>query len=364
MNESISSKTSVRTFITATSAACALVLAGVTAQATTFVNVSCQTSPGLGAIVLSSNSTSNVTLDFTAVTNYHASYSYGTIDASGTGWGTAQVGTLHLDAAATATAGVVANYLGCQATADVQGSWDDHFTLNAAPAYSGQLGSMTVTIYVGGSLFVSGYYGASTSFQFTSQLSDSAGTNNVLQGGKRLYVDSNGAVQTQPLDGLLLGPGILQRTVYFHFGRSIYVKTYAHTSVYADANAYVPGHEYSDSEPTSDFGHTIVWSGISDVRDAAGNPVTVTNVSDSGYDYLSGTAAESPVITRIQLVPQGLELEWTTDAGPRSYTIETSASVIGGSWASVAGVAWPIQANTVVLPLPSQSPAFFRVKVQ
>ena len=95
------------------------------------------------------------------------------------------------------------------------------------------------------------------------------------------------------------------------------------------------------------------------MRDAGGASVTVTNVSDSGYNYVLGNP---PLITRIQRVPQGLDVEWTP--GPRNYTVETADSIMGGTWAPVPGVTWPIQVNHVLLPMPTQSRAYFRVKVQ
>jgi hypothetical protein len=74
-------------------------------------------------------------------------------------------------------------------------------------------------------------------------------------------------------------------------------------------------------------------------------------------------APDAPVITRIQVVPQGLRLDWT-DLGPQQYTVETTDSLSGGSWTPVSGVTWPITAHTVVVPLPAASPAFYRVKMQ
>jgi hypothetical protein len=69
------------------------------------------------------------------------------------------------------------------------------------------------------------------------------------------------------------------------------------------------------------------------------------------------------VITRIQALPQGLQLQWS-DTTLRQYTVETKNSLVGGAWMPVSGVAWPVQTQSVLLPLPATSPAFFRVRAQ
>jgi len=70
-----------------------------------------------------------------------------------------------------------------------------------------------------------------------------------------------------------------------------------------------------------------------------------------------------PVIIRIQILPNGLNLEWT-DIAPKQFTVETTGSLSDGVWTPVSGMAWPISAHTVSLPPPSTFPAFYRVKAQ
>jgi hypothetical protein len=70
-----------------------------------------------------------------------------------------------------------------------------------------------------------------------------------------------------------------------------------------------------------------------------------------------------PAIIRTQILPQGLEIEWT-DPGPKQYTVETSSSLSGNDWAPVSGVTWPISAHTIILPPPASFPAFYRVKLE
>jgi len=70
-----------------------------------------------------------------------------------------------------------------------------------------------------------------------------------------------------------------------------------------------------------------------------------------------------PLITKIQIEPSGLKLEWT-DLPPKQFTVETASSLTDDSWAAVSGMVWPIPARSVVLPPPSTFPAFYRVKAQ
>ena len=70
-----------------------------------------------------------------------------------------------------------------------------------------------------------------------------------------------------------------------------------------------------------------------------------------------------PAIVMTRILPQGLEIEWT-DPGPKQYTVETTSSLSGESWAPVNGVAWPISAHTILLPPPAAFPTFYRVKME
>jgi hypothetical protein len=114
---------------------------------------------------------------------------------------------------------------------------------------------------------------------------------------------------------------------------------------------------------SSDFSHSVIWAGITNIQVGGVAVTNFTTTSDSSYNYVLGTITSPPVITRIQSLPQGLALDWT-DLGPRSYTVETSPSLSPTAWAPAPGVAWPIHTNTALLPAPAQSPAFFRIKVQ
>jgi hypothetical protein len=76
-----------------------------------------------------------------------------------------------------------------------------------------------------------------------------------------------------------------------------------------------------------------------------------------------GLGPDVPAIVRTQILPHGLEIEWT-DPGPNQYTVETSSSLSGDNWTPVSGVAWPISDHTILLPPPQSSPAFYRVKME
>ena len=249
-------------------------------------------------------------------------------------------------------------------------TWTDNFTVNADPALLGKLGEMTVKLRISGDLMTGGTYpGENAYLRVFLRIYDSYGADTRFQGGTMYKVDNDGIRQVFSVDGALIGPGLWQETFQFHFGRAAYLTAWV--EVHADARSVahyaIDGYSYGEAncyfgEHTNDFG--LVWEGVSDVRLTNGSPVTgFTITSDSGFDYLLGAITNPPVITRIQVLRQALELE-CTDLGPRSYTVETSSTLSPGNWAPVQGVAWPIHTNTVILPLPPQSPAFFRIRVQ
>jgi hypothetical protein len=165
------------------------------------------------------------------------------------------------------------------------------------------------------------------------------------------------------MDGVLIGPGLWAVPCKFHFGRPITLTVWAEVFADAGASATNVNQGTVGGYSSSDFSHSVIWAGITNVQVGGAAVTNFTITSASSYNYLLGTITNPPVITRILSTPQGLLLDWT-DLGPRSYTVETTPSVPAGTWAPAQGVTWPIHTNTVLLPNPNQSPAFFRVKVQ
>src|SRR6266446_2194312 len=190
------SPTKGRTANLITELACALAVSLASAHASTFADAESQAASGL-TLVVSSTSRSNALVDLHATTNYAISYSYGSFSANAAGWGQAQAGMLRVHADGAVRTDSTGRLIGCTAIGRGLASWDDYFTLNADPAHFGKLGSMTVTLDISGGLDVDGYAGSSASFQTFSQFTDSYGSNNVVQGGTRLYVDTSGAKQIQ-----------------------------------------------------------------------------------------------------------------------------------------------------------------------
>jgi hypothetical protein len=226
--------------------ACALVLSLVSAHASTYLQVDSRVAGG-PAVVSSLTDRSDAPVDLHTTTNYAMSYSYGSYTASADARGRAEVGALHLQADGAVRTDSTGALVSSWGQSEAVGSWDDNFTLNADPAHFGKLGSMTVTIDISGGLSLDGDVSSSVTFQTFSQFTDSYGTNNIVQGGTRIYVDTSGVNQIQSLNGALIGPGSWQRTVYFHFGRPMYVKVWGSATATADADAYAPGKPHMDA---------------------------------------------------------------------------------------------------------------------
>ena len=91
----------------------------------------------------------------------------------------------------------------------------------------------------------------------------------------------------------------------------------------------------------------------------AGTYVEAGSQAAGGLSITASSTNASSVPVEIQAATN-----YAASPGPRSYTVETTPSLSPPNWAPASGVVWPIDTNNVLLPLPAQSPAFFRVKVQ
>ena len=316
---------------------------------------------------------------FPADSPMEAAWSTGTNGGNSFGWmqaesrifGRAEVGKLRLYAYELALA--QANFafgVPSQAGGMSRTTWTDNFTVNSGSAPVGTLATMTVNLRIGGDLMVGGrYYGENSYYRIFVRVYDSYGADTRFAGGMMYQNPVSGITEVLPMDGVMIAPGVWPVSFQVHLGRTTYITAWVEVNAVAKTEAWSPTDGLMYGEARSNFGDGsnhfgLVWEGVTDVRLTNGSPVTnFVSKSESGFDYVVGAIADPPVITRIQALNSGLALEWT-DLGARSYTIETAESVVGGAWAPVAGVAWPIHVNTVVLPTPARSPAFFRVKVQ
>jgi hypothetical protein len=323
---------------------------------------------GLSTANKALNSTSNgyPILEFACATNSTGTTWFGATHGETTAFGRAEVGRLRVSAVSQSDSALLSPNAGaaCASQTTAYSSWNDNFTISSSSQPLGQLGEMTVLVLISGTLALdSDYPQSSAYFRLSVRVNDSYSADTNFAGGTQIKVANDGTVQTLPMDGALIGPGLWPVRCQFHFGRPTYVTAWA--EVFADARASATNVSQGtvSGYASSDFSHSVLWAGITDIRVAGGAAVTnFTMTSDSGYNYLLGTPTNAPVITLIQVTPQGLALKWT-DLGPRDYTVETSSLVPTGTWTPALGVTWPIHTNTVLLPNPGQSPAFFRVKV-
>ena len=119
-----------------------------------------------------------------------------------------------------------------------------------------------------------------------------------------------------------------------------------------------------EGQSTSDFSNGVRWAGITEVSTTNGTVVADYTVSaTSGFDYATGVAPAPPHFTQINLVPQGVALQWA-DSLSRPYTVETTEALPSTNWIPSPGLTWPITTNAITLPLQSGTNAFFRLRAQ
>ena len=312
------------------------------------------------------NSNGYPILEFTCATNSTGTTWFGATHGETTAYGRAEVGRLRVSAVSQSDSTVLDSSGGaaCASQTTAYAYWSDNFTISSSSQPLGQLGELTVLVFISGDMALQCNYPQSTVyFRLSVRVSDSYGADTNFAGGTQTKIALNGTVQTLPMDGALVGPGLWPVRCQFHFGRVNYVTAWAEVIADARASATNVSQGTVSGYSSSDFSHSVIWAGITNVSVAGAPVANFTMISDSGYDYLLGTITNAPVITRIQSLPQGLALDWT-DLGPRSYTIETTPTLSPANWSPAAGVVWPIHTATALLPLPSEPAAFFRIKVQ
>jgi hypothetical protein len=319
------------------------------------------------------NSTLNITsnsyppLEITCATNVSGITWWGATAGEASAFAHVEVGKLRVSAVSDSHAAVLSpGMVAANASqTSAMSYWNDNFTISSSNQPLGQLGEMTVLVLVKGNMDLQCHDPQSTVyFRLSVRVNDSFGADTNFAGGTETMIANDGTVQTLPMDGALVGPGLWPVHCQFHFGRPTFVTAWAEVVADARASATNIIQGTVNGHASSDFSHSVIWAGITDVRGAGGAAVTnFTMTSDSGYNYGIGTISDALAITRIEALPQGLTLEWT-DLGPRSYTVETTASLSLPNWGPTPNVSWPIHTNAILLPLPAESPAFFRVRAQ
>jgi hypothetical protein len=186
-----------------------------------------------------------------------------------------------------------------QARALATASWTDTFTVTGSPQQFGKAGEFTLFILIDGNLVLASEPPQSSVYlRVFIRFSDSYGADSRLVGGMQIKRMNDGSVQTLPMDGALIGPGTWSLRVKFHFSRTTYIMASAEVLADARASAVTVAEGVKRGEATADFGHTLEWAGLHDLRDEGGSPVPNFTVnSDSGYDYVAGSVSPKPVIT-------------------------------------------------------------------
>jgi hypothetical protein len=288
-------------------------------------------------------------------------------------WGRSEVGRLKVQAVGTTSAASPSSgSWGGAADTTAETQWTDSLTVNAA-GLAGQLGEMTVHLALNGDITLSGgdpyagtglASGANSKFALQTQMTGSLGASTNFNGGAELRYVSGGGTQVFAYNGVLLSPGTVTLKLPFHFGNSSQLLMRFQAIANGRVSVYGPADGVRTSVASSDFTNGVTWAGITEVRGPGGLLVTnFTVTSTSGFDYHLGAFPNELRITNVWVVPAGLALTWS-DNQARSYTVETRPSLTAGTWATASGVSWPIATNTVTLPGPLTTNAFFRIKAQ
>jgi hypothetical protein len=325
----------------------------------------------------SMTSSANLPLEGICTTNASSLGSSGQSgSSSGTAWGRAEVGWLRLKALGSAVAQSPAGSWATDGPATAEAYWEDTLAVAAGPGLAGQPGELTATIVIDGSQGLSGgdpyagtglANGAGSYFFVQAKMNGVTGTyggSNNFVGGTQLHYVSGGGTASSANSGNLIGPGTWRVTFPITFGQpgSLFISSKAR----ADARAvvYSAADGLREGQCTSDFSNGVRWAGIAEVRATNGTVVTNYTVSaTSGFDYAAGVSPGTPYFTRIDLVPQGVTLQWA-DSMVRPYTVETTGALPSTNWIPVPGLTWPITTNTITLPLQSGTNAFFRLLTQ
>lgn len=281
-------------------AVCCAILVPLVSHASTMVNVSSAVGGpgGRWYNIQMVQSTTNAPVAVTATTNQMGSVFWAQTDAEATSFGRAEVGRLQLFGVGTTS--VQMTSAGTVAAIDAQAlthtTWSDTFTIDGGPQLFGQPGELTARISINGNLHLaSDPFGANVYFRVFVRLYDSYGADTRFVGGTMIRHANDGTLQTVPMDGALVGPGMYQTNFQFHFGRPTYITAWAEVLADARAASYSVAEGLKYGAAVSDYSHAVVWAGIKDLHLPGGASVTnFTIVSDSGYDYVPGTPTNAP----------------------------------------------------------------------
>lgn len=218
----------------------------------------------------------------------------------------------HGDASARSGALHVSSYSNAGVGTDAQGrasaSWADSFPVTSGSIASGQHGTFDVSVIVEGTLIGEAAARSNSGFAISDNIvigdfsieTNADGGHQSSEGRARLTVDSNGNISN-------IGSQSFRLTfsdVPFIFGRDIGVTlslaTITGTTTY----------NLSSALAQANYGDTMIWGGLSDVRDANGMLVhDYTAISpNSGFDFARAAESSVPEPTSWTLLLAGVSL--------------------------------------------------------
>lgn len=156
-------------------------------------------------------------------------------------------------------------------------AFSDVITISA-PGLNGTTGSMLLGVFVDGALSTAngGNNAAVSSYAFGGAVAYAGG-------GREVLVQSPGFGDINPAE--TLDEEFLGDVVSFVFGQPFPFFFRLEVEGEATASVSEPGHGVVATF-VGDFGHTMTWAGVLDLRDASGTPVVDFDVtSDSGTNY-------------------------------------------------------------------------------
>lgn len=216
----------------------------------------------------------------------------------------AQIGALRVSASSRAN-------VGTDGVANATATWVDGFTISAAGHAPGEVGSFSGSVFVSGGLLAEfeGTAYADTYVIAELRLDPRTGFNGgivALQGGSRKSTGSDIGFTHTGSEFFSL----YFTNVPFTYGREV------STTLSLGAVAGTRTFNTSSAHAEADYGHTMVWGGLTEVRDSTGQLVsTFSALSSTGSGFNFASAVPEP--TSATLLVGGLLLIVATRPGRR-----------------------------------------------
>ena len=154
----------------------------------------------------------------------------------------------------------------------------------------GALGEFTVNFQLNGNPFLgSDPPHSSVYVRVFVRVADSYRADTRFASGTMYNRANDGSLQTLPMDGALIGPGVYAMKFRIHFGRAASLTAWLESEADARAHVNLVAQGARFGQATSDFRPSLTWTGIAEVRVADGPLLDdVSIASDSGFDYRRG----------------------------------------------------------------------------